>query len=132
MRGGGLARRGPTETPPPPLTPRPARRAHRAPPPLRAPAPPPPTARADHARETEAAAALHDLRHTIDVDEAIDEFAVTLLSAMVAAAAAFSFTRHFFVPSLARRSRSPLARGLQNSEVEAALASALGERLDAP
>ena len=38
-----------------------------------------------------------------EVDEAIDEFAVALLSAVLAAAAAFSFTRHFFFPSLARR-----------------------------
>jgi hypothetical protein len=37
------------------------------------------------------------------VHQAIDELAVAILPAMIAAAAAFSFTRHFFVPSLARR-----------------------------
>ncbi len=78
-------------------------------------------------------------RHAIDVDEAIDELAVALLPAMLAAAAAFTFTRHVFVPSLARRSLSRRrSLGVENenssrkSEFEAALARALGERLDAP
>jgi hypothetical protein len=34
------------------------------------------------------------------VDEAVDKLAVALLPAVLAAAAAFSFTRHVFVPSL--------------------------------
>ena len=49
----------------------------------------------DERREAEATAALHHLRHAIDVDEPIDELAVALLPAVIAAAAAFSFTRHF-------------------------------------
>src|SRR5438045_282338 len=47
----------------------------------------------DQRGETEAAAALHHFRHAVDVDEAVDEFAVALLALVVAAAAAF-FTRH--------------------------------------
>ena len=43
----------------------------------------------DERGEAEAAAALHDLRDAIDVDEAIDEFAVALLALAIAAAAAF-------------------------------------------
>ena len=49
----------------------------------------------DQRGEAEAPAALHHLRHAIDVHEAIDEFAVALLAVAIAAAAAFSFTRHF-------------------------------------
>ena len=47
----------------------------------------------DERREAEPAAALHDLRHAVDVDEAVDELAVALLVLVIAAAAAF-FTRH--------------------------------------
>src|ERR1700677_3960057 len=57
----------------------------------------------DERSEAEAASALHDLRNPVDVHQAIDELAVAILPAMIATAAAFSFTRHFFVPSLARR-----------------------------
>ena len=53
----------------------------------------------DEGGETEAATALHDLRHTIDMHEAIDKFAVALLAVAIAAAAAFSFTRHWLLPS---------------------------------
>jgi hypothetical protein len=40
------------------------------------------------------------------VDEAVDELAVAILPAMIAAAAAFSFTRHFVFPSLERGRRA--------------------------
>jgi hypothetical protein len=54
----------------------------------------------DKSGETKTTAALHNLRNAIDVDEAVDEFAVPLLPIVVAAAAAF-FTRHVkSIPSL--------------------------------
>ena len=67
---------------------------------------------ADHHQrgEAEAPAALHHLRHAVDVNQAIDEFAVAVVPAMVAAAAAFSFTRHCLFPSLnAAAGSAPLA-----------------------
>ena len=44
----------------------------------------------DERGEAEPATALHHFRHAIDVDEAVDEFAVALLVLAVAAAAAFT------------------------------------------
>jgi hypothetical protein len=60
----------------------------------------------DQRREAEATPALDHFRHAVDVDEAIDELAVAILPAMIAAAAAFSFTRHFVFPSLERGRRA--------------------------
>jgi hypothetical protein len=55
----------------------------------------------DQRRKTEALAALDDLRHTIDVDELVDELAVALFpAAPVAATAAFAFTCHGVFRSL--------------------------------
>src|SRR4029077_13585312 len=54
----------------------------------------------DKRGEAEAASALHHLRDTIDVHEAIDKFTVALLAVAIAAAAAFSFTRHWLLPSV--------------------------------
>ena len=50
----------------------------------------------DERGEAKAATALHDFRHPIDVDEAVDELAVSLLVLVVAAAAAFSRAIAFF------------------------------------
>jgi len=55
----------------------------------------------DQRGKAEAASALHDLRHAIDVDEPIDELAVAVVPIVSAAAAAF-FTSHLVSPSLAR------------------------------
>ena len=63
----------------------------------------------DERGETEPPAALHHLRHAIDVHEAIDEFAVALLTVAIAAAAAFSFTRHRVHPSVKFAARSRTA-----------------------
>src|SRR5947209_6126926 len=51
---------------------------------------------ADHhqRREAEALAALHHLRHTVDVDELVHELAVTLFPPASVAATAFAFTCH--------------------------------------
>jgi len=54
----------------------------------------------DERGEAEAASALHHLRHTIDVHEAIDKLTVALLAVAIAAAAAFTFTRHWLLPSV--------------------------------
>ena len=49
----------------------------------------------DERGEAETPAALHHLGDAIDVDEAIDEFAVAVLFVVtIAAAAAFTFTSH--------------------------------------
>jgi hypothetical protein len=54
----------------------------------------------DEGRETEAPAALHHLRHTIDVDELVDELARLLTLGVAGAAVAISsfagFTCHLF------------------------------------
>ena len=86
----------------------------------------------DERGEAEAAAALHHLRHAVDVDEAIDEFAVALLALCGRGRGRLPFTRHCLFPSLkSRRAPSGAARFRWSSELEAALAGALGERLDA-
>src|SRR5579863_10182139 len=59
----------------------------------------------DERGEAEATAALHHLRHAVDVDELIDKFAVALLPVVPAAAAAI-LTSHNVSPSLARELRS--------------------------
>ena len=48
----------------------------------------------DQRRKAEALAALDDFRHTIDVDELVDELAVALFPAAPVAATAFAFTCH--------------------------------------
>src|SRR5579883_2829123 len=48
----------------------------------------------DQGGEAEAPAALHHFGDAIDMDEAVDEFAVPLFPIAFAAAAAFTFTRH--------------------------------------
>jgi hypothetical protein len=54
----------------------------------------------DQRRKTEALAALDDLRHTIDVDELVDELAVAFFPAAPVAATAFAFTCHGVFQSL--------------------------------
>src|SRR6185437_13650291 len=54
----------------------------------------------DEGRKTEALAALDDLRHTIDVDELVDELAVAFFPAAPVAATAFAFTCHGVFRSL--------------------------------
>src|SRR6202040_1998555 len=54
----------------------------------------------DQRRKAEALAALDDLRHTIDVDELVDELAVALSPAAPVAATAFAFTCHGVFRSL--------------------------------
>src|ERR1700720_4949488 len=54
----------------------------------------------DQRRKAEALAALDDLRHTIDVDELVDELAVALSPAAPVAATAFAFTCHGVFQSL--------------------------------
>src|SRR5229473_1071646 len=54
----------------------------------------------DEGRKTEALAALDHLRHTIDVDELVDEFTVALFPAAPVAATAFAFTCHGVFQSL--------------------------------
>ena len=55
----------------------------------------------DQRRKAEALAALDDLRHTIDVDELVDELAVALLAVPApVASAAFAFTCHGVFQSL--------------------------------
>ena len=55
----------------------------------------------DECCEAKALAALHNLRHAIDVDELIDELTVALFpTAPVAATAAFAFTCHGVFQSL--------------------------------
>src|ERR1700722_18760692 len=58
----------------------------------------------DKRSEAEATSALHHLRHPIDVHEAIDKLTVALLAVAIAAAAAFTFTRHWIHPSVDHRS----------------------------
>ena len=57
---------------------------------------------ADHnqRRKAEPLAALDHLRHTIDVDELVDELAVALFPAAPVAATAFAFTCHGVFRSL--------------------------------
>src|SRR6266700_6251226 len=54
----------------------------------------------DQRRKAEALAALDDLRHTIDVDELVDEFTSALFPAAPVAATAFAFTCHGVFQSL--------------------------------
>src|SRR5271168_2419704 len=55
----------------------------------------------DQRREAEALAALHHLRHTVDVDELVDELAVALFAIPASfASAAFAFTCHGVFQSL--------------------------------
>src|SRR6202049_4186383 len=54
----------------------------------------------DQGRKAEALAALDHLRHTIDVDELVDEFAVAFFPAAPVAATAFAFTCHGVFQSL--------------------------------
>src|SRR5258708_10865817 len=54
----------------------------------------------DQGRKAEALAALDHLRHTIDVNELVDEFAVALFPAAPVAATAFAFTCHGVFRSL--------------------------------
>ena len=86
----------------------------------------------DERSKAEAASALHDFSNSVDMDEAINEFAVALLPVMVAAAAAFTFTCHLCFRHLRGASHEAPLAGTIGSEVEAAFASALGERLDTP
>src|ERR1700733_7615121 len=66
----------------------------------------------DKRRETEALAALDDLRHTIDVDELVDEFAVAFFPAAPVAATAFAFTCHGVFQSLRSLRFCPCVRSI--------------------
>src|ERR1700732_2369672 len=59
-----------------------------------------PVADHDQRRKAEALAALDDLRHTMEVDELVDELAVALFPAAPVAATAFAFTCHGVFRSL--------------------------------
>jgi hypothetical protein len=61
---------------------------------------------ADHHQggEAEAPAALYHFGDAIDMNETVDEFAVPFFPIAIAAAAAFTFTRHVSLPSLEARS----------------------------
>src|SRR3984957_1589016 len=87
----------------------------------------------DKRGEAEAASAFHHLRHTIDVHEAIDKFTVALLAVAIAAAAAFSFTRHWLLPSVDHRGALLSAARFHCvlSKVQAPLAGAIPQRFDA-
>src|SRR6266403_2354742 len=74
----------------------------------------------DQRRKAEALATLDDLRHTIDVDELVDELAVALLAIPAPfASAAFAFTCHGVFQSL--RGLRPLPR-IVELEAQSALA----------
>ena len=86
----------------------------------------------DKRGETETPAALHHFRDAIDVDQAIHKFAVAFFAVPAAiAAAAFTFTCHFYLPSL---HAANIRRSLQidSSKLQPAFARPFGERLDAP
>jgi len=53
--------------------------------------------------EAEATATLHNLCDAVDVDETIHKFAIAFFAITIATATAFTFTSHFSLPSLARR-----------------------------
>src|SRR5580704_12802382 len=88
----------------------------------------------DKRGEAEATPALHHLRHAIDMHEAIDKLAVALLAVPIAAAAAFSFTRHWLLPSVDHRGALLSAARFHcvPSKVQTALAGAIRQRFDAP
>jgi hypothetical protein len=69
---------------------------------------------ADHDQrcKAEALAALDDLRHTIDVDELVDEFTVALFPAAPVAATAFAFTCHGVFQSLRSLRLCPCVRSI--------------------
>jgi hypothetical protein len=54
----------------------------------------------DQSCKAEALTALDDLRHTIDVDELVDELTITLFPGAPVASAAFAFTCHGVFQSL--------------------------------
>jgi hypothetical protein len=56
----------------------------------------------DQGGEAEAPTALHHLGDAVDVDEAVDEFAVALLAVAAATASVSWFSSHFVSVSLAR------------------------------
>src|SRR5258705_5888798 len=66
----------------------------------------------DQRRKAEALSALDDLRHTIDVDELVDELAVALFPAAPVAATAFAFTCHGVFQSLRGSRLSPCVRSI--------------------
>src|ERR1700754_3148318 len=76
----------------------------------------------DQRRKAEALADLDDLRHTIDVDELVDELAVAFFPAAPVPATAFAFTCHGVFPIYP----------FNSLEAEPAFARGIGERLDAP
>jgi hypothetical protein len=53
--------------------------------------------------EAEATTTLHNFRNAIDVDQTIHKFAIAFFAITIATATAFTFTSHFSLPSLARR-----------------------------
>src|SRR6185312_7153622 len=72
----------------------------------------------DESGKAETASALHHLRHTIDVNQLVDEFVVALFAITAIPTSAF-FTRHAF-------------GSLSKSEIEAGFARGIGERFHAP
>src|SRR6202044_3529694 len=88
----------------------------------------------DKRGEAEAASALHHLRHAIDMHEAIDKLAVALLAVPIAAAAAFSFTRHWLLPSVDHHGALLSAVRFHQfpSKVQTTLAGPIRKRLDPP
>src|SRR5579872_2095626 len=85
----------------------------------------------DQRRKAEALAALDHFRHTVDVDELIDELAVAFLAIPASfASAAFAFTCHGVFQSL--RGFEPLSWcPLKFLETQSAFARGIRERLDA-
>src|SRR5216684_1567 len=95
----------------------------------------------DQGRKAEALAALDHLRHTIDVNELVDELAVALFPAAPVAATAFAFTCHGVFRSLKDlpgETRAPVSVSVQFQtletnllEAEPAFTRGIRERLDA-
>src|SRR5258705_9955257 len=92
------------------------------------------TADHDQRRKAEALAALDDLRHTIDVDELVDELAVALFPAAPVAATAFAFTCHGVFRSLkdlSREARAPACIRSIPLETQSAFTRRVRQCLDA-
>src|ERR1700704_464650 len=90
----------------------------------------------DQGRKAEALAALDHLRHTIDVNELVDELAVALFPAAPVAATAFAFTCHGVFRSLKDlpgEARAPVSAFVQfqTSETQSAFTRGIRKRLDA-
>src|SRR5712691_5792144 len=90
----------------------------------------------DQGRKAEALAALDHLRHTINVNELVDEFAVALFPAAPVAATAFAFTCHGVFRSLKDlpgEARAPVSVSVQfqTLETQSAFTRRVRERLDA-